>query len=385
MNEMRSRQECGCPESQSTHEEKHVPTSSPERCQNAIVWLSSARLSSSFVSDGVVSSDCSPFLSWDEKTPESEDEQAVIFRSLVATLKLQPALDDSLEAKAVKLLTSVIPYRGESVDAYLGRFGRTADDSLASFTLSIGVLLSSPNRAITTAMMKMITPLILDCLAQVRLALVKADLLPQIVITLNPQSLSFTEVSYIHLYLMNSIRESLWLATPDGFKQLQIEDNDGQQTVHETVLKQVLVPSEKYICHLCVNHFSIIDGDQSYHFLLLFAQLLRICPYYQPTMEFVLHMPVFFTIPSCLTFFEDDLSIWVFLDEMNNAQRKWNEQGGEVQQLWKTVHRMLRMEGFEDVMEEKLRNDKNESFGGDIVSRSIQWNNLLGINLPRRA
>ncbi|KAK2954951.1 hypothetical protein BLNAU_10091 [Blattamonas nauphoetae] len=81
--------------------------------------------------------------------------------------------------------------------------------------------------------------------AEVRLALVKADLIPQITTTLNPQSLSFTEAVDIHTNLMISITHSVWLSTPDGLAELGIEDRDEQQAVHETVLKQILVPSEK--------------------------------------------------------------------------------------------------------------------------------------------
>ncbi|KAK2958191.1 hypothetical protein BLNAU_6895 [Blattamonas nauphoetae] len=37
--------------------------------------------------------DCSPFLNWDEEDLDSEDDQAVVFQALVATLKSHPTLD----------------------------------------------------------------------------------------------------------------------------------------------------------------------------------------------------------------------------------------------------------------------------------------------------
>ncbi|KAK2944956.1 hypothetical protein BLNAU_20132 [Blattamonas nauphoetae] len=255
----------------------------------------------------------SRFLDWDEEEPESEQEKAVIFQSLVATVKIQPVLDDSLEEKAVQFLESVDPQDIESADAFLRSLGHTTDESSKDFVQSIVVLVSSPSQAITTTAMKILESLSISCSARVFYPLVKADLLPQLITSLNPLSLSFAEAVGIHTCLMSIISSTVWLTTPTGLEHLGIEDESGQQTVHKTVLKQVLIPSEKYICHLCANRFSIVDGDLPNEFMTILAQLLRISPSYQPTAEIVLHMPVFLTIPSCLTFFEKDFPIWDFL------------------------------------------------------------------------
>ncbi|KAK2955268.1 hypothetical protein BLNAU_9820 [Blattamonas nauphoetae] len=289
---------------------------------------------------------------------ESEDEKTGIFRSLVATVKLQPSFDVSLEAKAVKFLESVDLDDEESADAFLGT-----------------------SQVITTATMKILARLILRCSLQTQLSLLKADLIPQLIETLNPHSLSPVKAVDIHSCLLSSISNSLWLATPYSLRLLRIEDHDEQQDVYETIFKQVLAPLDKYIWHLCVNRFSIVDGTQSESFMELLAQLLRICPYNQQTVDFVLHMPVFLTIPSCLTSIEHSYSISTFLSLLVDSQREWNKKGGEVRQMGKTVHRMLRMEGIEDVIEEKLHNDKDENFGVRGAANSIRWNNLLGMNI----
>ncbi|KAK2952646.1 hypothetical protein BLNAU_12474 [Blattamonas nauphoetae] len=111
--------------------------------------------------------------------------------------------------------------------------------------------------------MEIVTSLFWLCSNEVRYALVKADLIPQLLITLNPQSFSFTDAEDIHINLMNSINHSLWLATPRRLAKLGIEDNNEEQAVHKTILKQVVTPSETCICHLCVSRLSIIDGKQS--------------------------------------------------------------------------------------------------------------------------
>ncbi|KAK2955930.1 hypothetical protein BLNAU_9090 [Blattamonas nauphoetae] len=333
--------------------------------------------------------DCSAFLNWTESWFESESERAVVFRSLVATLKVQPALDMSQEAKAVKLLGSASTMNQDSIDDFLCNFATILDDSSTAFIHSIMMLISSPSHVITTAAMKMLDTLIQYCSENVRLALVKADLLPRLINTLNPQSLSFEEAEDIHTSVMIIIWNTLWLATSESLDHLEIEDENEQQAVHKTVYQQVLAPSEQHIRHFCVNRFSIIDGSQSTIFLALLATILEICPYYQPTMEFVLHIPVFLTIPCCLTFFEIDHSISNFLYFVNNAQWEWNEQREEVREMGITVLRMLRMEGIEEVIEEKLQNDRNEMFGRLIIRRSIEWkihwNNSCGSTVSTMA
>ncbi|KAK2953918.1 hypothetical protein BLNAU_11178 [Blattamonas nauphoetae] len=295
------------------------------------------------------SMDCSAFLNWREDADETIQEKAIVFQSLVATMMFQPAFDVSLEAKAAQFLESVRPEGRNSADAFLGTLASNSDKSSPDFVQSILVLISSASQAITTASIKMLDSLFDWCSAKFNLTLVNADLIPQLIDTLHPLSLSFTEAVDIHICLMNSINHSLWLATTDGLSKLETEDDDEDQAVYETVLQQVLVPSEMYIWHLCANSFSMIDEDQSMRFLKLLARLLQVSPVYQPIMDFVLDMPVVLAISSCLTFFEDEHSIWDFLNCMTKAQRDWNETEGEERQLWKTVLRMLRMEGFEDV------------------------------------
>ncbi|KAK2948839.1 hypothetical protein BLNAU_16182 [Blattamonas nauphoetae] len=195
-----------------------------------------------------LSSNCLPFLKWSYSWKESESEKAVIFLSIVATVNIQSALDVSLEAKAVKFLESV-------------KFGQPCDESSTVFVQSIMVLISSANHVISTAATKILDLLIWKCSTKVRYALVKADLIPQIITILNPLSLSFEEVKSTHNNIMTRIRSCLLLATPNGLASLEITDDDGLQAVHETILEQIVVPSEKYICHLCVNRFSIVDRD----------------------------------------------------------------------------------------------------------------------------
>ncbi|KAK2963652.1 hypothetical protein BLNAU_1217 [Blattamonas nauphoetae] len=426
-------------------------------------------------------SDCSQFLNWVEDDHVSEHEKAVVFRSLVVTVKSQHTLNASLEEKTVN------------------SFASNSDTSSTNFLQSIVVLISSPNRVITVASMKMLNSLI-RCSQRVRLALVKAELIPHLINTLNPLSLPFAETVDIHINLMTTLWNSLWLATPNCLADLKIEGSEEQQAVHETIFRQVVAPSAKskserklynsslasfadesltnfvqsivvlvsspsriitvatmemvkaltmwcssrdqyalvqadLIPQLIITlsaqslpvadavdiHTSLLNiivdslwlstprslaflgnqdenGQQHVHetimkqvvapseksFLELIARILRISPYYQQTMDFILGLPVFLTVPCCLTFFEYDGSIWCFLHTMNHARWEWNKGRGEVRQMWKKVLQMLRMEGIEDVIEEKLEIDRNGTKGREIVIFSIDWNNLQGMNLSER-
>ncbi|KAK2943322.1 hypothetical protein BLNAU_21747 [Blattamonas nauphoetae] len=327
--------------------------------------------------------DCSLFMNWNEEELESDGELAAVFRSLVATVQLQPALDASLEAKAVDFLESVYSTFAKSHDVFLSVFGRNTDESLTNFVQSILVLISSANQAITTATMEMLRTLFVWSSTKSLLALVQADLIPQIINTLNLQSLSFEEVKDMHINLMKITWSSLALSSPDSLSQLGIEDRNEQQAVRTTVIQQVIAPSEKYLWHLCANRFSYVDETQSEIFLLLLVSIFKLCPYHRPTMDFVLLMPVFLAIPSCLALLKKDTTIWRFLYEMIITHEEWYETRGEVQQQWRTVQRMLRMEGIEDGIEEKSLNYQNNC-GSWIVTSAIGWNNdQQGMNCHR--
>ncbi|KAK2942533.1 hypothetical protein BLNAU_22561 [Blattamonas nauphoetae] len=331
------------------------------------------------------STDCSPFLNWTEKPHKSVRKTAVVFRSLVATLRLKPALNDSLEAKAVKLLKSVKPKDKQSADAFVISLSSNSDESGTKFVQFFMVLISSSSKAITTAGMNMLHTLFIWCSAKLCLALVNADLIPQLINNLHPLSLSFAKVLDIHTCLIGVISRTVMLATPYGLYLLKNQDQNEDKAVFETISRQAIAPSEQYIYHLCVNRFSIVDGEQSSQLMTLLPGLLEMSLYYQPTMDFILHSPVFITVPSCLTFFENDGSIWNFLILMIDPLEEWNTKRGEVQEMGTTVLHMLRMEGIEDVIEEKLQNDQDGSYASYIVTKSIRWNNLQGMNLLRRA
>ncbi|KAK2946413.1 hypothetical protein BLNAU_18664 [Blattamonas nauphoetae] len=256
-------------------------------------------------------SDCSAFLNWDEKPYESESEKAVVFRSLVATVEIPPPLNVSLETKAVQFLESVTTMCRGSADAFINSFERTADESLTNFVQSIVVLISSPSQAIIKAARKILETLILWCSPKVHLALVKADIIHHLIITLNPLSLSFAEAVDIHMHLMNIINYSLRLQTQNGLNELRIEDGYEQQAVRETVLKQVLIPSKQNRQELaqisnCIwlllgkkySDASDADSEGSKYVVAKFIAVLETCSVITHALPPHSHPPT----PLCLSF-----------------------------------------------------------------------------------
>ncbi|KAK2953265.1 hypothetical protein BLNAU_11728 [Blattamonas nauphoetae] len=153
--------------------------------------------------------------------------------------------DDSLEAKAVNFLESVKPKDRQSADAFLESLVPFSGDSQRDFIQCIVVLLSSASHTITRTAMKLLEALIRNCSIKVQISLVKADLIPQLINTLNPHSHSFSEAVDSHINLIASISNSLSLTTPYCLAQLQIEVDGEEYAVHEMILRQVVTPSEK--------------------------------------------------------------------------------------------------------------------------------------------
>ncbi|KAK2955482.1 hypothetical protein BLNAU_9529 [Blattamonas nauphoetae] len=221
--------------------------------------------------------DCSPFLNWEEDGIYSELENVLIFRSLVATIQFQPTLDVSLEEKAVGFLESVSIFSDDPDDNLLSSLALSSDESMTDFIQSIKVLISTANKIIITTTIDMLDHLISVNSDKNRLDLVKADLISKLIATINPQSFSIPDCEDMHTCLIHIITSSLrfppqdYSATLDSHGQkfstlsfflpttfvhdCEIEDGNEQQAVHETVFQQVLLQSEQYLSHLCVNRY----------------------------------------------------------------------------------------------------------------------------------
>ncbi|KAK2960848.1 hypothetical protein BLNAU_4245 [Blattamonas nauphoetae] len=258
------------------------------------------------------------------------------------------------------------------------------DEALTEFIASIAVLLSFSNQGIITATISMLTGCTDSCSQSFVLKLIRAGLIPHIVASLNPQSLSFADSKFIHMNLILTINCSVRQSILSITNSLGIEDPIEAQAVHDTILQQVLVPSEDYIRHICVNRHSMIEADQSYELLILLNGIVRICPYNPQTIDFVLTMPLLQAITSALTFCYNDESRRVFLCRTETSQREWSRQSRNVRQSAQIVLRCLRTEGFDDWCEQILGNEGDATWRRNLTNHMNNVSVSPGINLPER-
>ncbi|KAK2960209.1 putative CBL-interacting protein kinase 3 [Blattamonas nauphoetae] len=115
------------------------------------------------------------------------------------------------------------PQNATAATHFLNSFASASDEPSKNFVQSIVVLISSPSQAITAAAMKLLKSLSIWCSAKDLLSLVKATLIPQVITTLNPQSLPWTEGKNMHINLMTLIRNSTCLATPGVALKLKVD------------------------------------------------------------------------------------------------------------------------------------------------------------------
>ncbi|KAK2945769.1 hypothetical protein BLNAU_19325 [Blattamonas nauphoetae] len=315
----------------------------------------------------------SAFLEWNEEPIESTPDKLSLFHSLVQMINDSHYIDGVLEEKVVPFLEQIRPEYGEEVDRFLLGLTPTDDESLQTFVNSIIVLVSSPKQAIVTATMRMLDYLQHNASPPIHLKLVHAALIPRLLSSLNPLSLSFVDGAELHTLLISLIFQSLWLSTPNGLQKLEIKDSAEQQTVHETVLDQVLVPSKGYVQHLCENRLVVIaDSSLSDVFVSLLVHLLHISLSHPPTSRVVLALPAILAIPSSFTSNDTNFSSWRLLSGLANAQKRWVCRAGLLRQSEATPIRSLRMEGWEDVVEQQMQH----TIDGD-------WARVVGLSARR--
>ncbi|KAK2941163.1 hypothetical protein BLNAU_23928 [Blattamonas nauphoetae] len=265
-------------------------------------------------------------------------------------------------------------------DFILGLAPSSADESAKEFVSSIVVLASSSNKTIITSMLRVVPWLIRQTSPKQCLSLVHLNLVPQLLSAINVQSLSFADGQGLILLVAGLLVQLLNLASLYSLAKLEIEHHLDRQAVHEAVLKHILVPSEGFIRHICLNRLSISTEALSNHFMSLLMQILHISPYHPQTMDFVQTLPIVLSIPSFLTFYSFDVTIESFLDDLIVVQSEWDRKGGSIRRSGRIISRCLVMEGFSDVLEQLMTTDKEGDSGGYAVEFSISLSNLFGVN-----
>ncbi|KAK2959479.1 hypothetical protein BLNAU_5528 [Blattamonas nauphoetae] len=229
-------------------------------------------------------------------------------RSLFDHLLKVPSVQSQIP-KAVTLLERIQYSNPLEADQFiLGLVPSSPDESVKEFVKSIIALISVHRQGLIITTLKLLTCFIGNCPITIRLMLIEADLIPHLLTSLTPLSLSIADHIDVHTNLLTILNYSIWLSTVDGLDSLKIRNSHEQQTLHETVLKQVIVPSEGYIRHLCVNRHSLVNEFHSLQFMRLLGRLVLLCPNYDPTLDFVMKLPVITAITSGMSFYSVDMT-----------------------------------------------------------------------------
>ncbi|KAK2964016.1 hypothetical protein BLNAU_1097 [Blattamonas nauphoetae] len=92
-------------------------------------------------------------------------------------------------------------------------------------------------------------------------------------------------------------------------------------------------------------------------------------------------MPVFFTVTSCLTYFENDATTRCSLIDIPAMLREWPTAHEKMRRRWNMIVGSLRKEGIGDIFEQRLNNDIDGKIRRLMVAKTIECSNTLGMNV----
>ncbi|KAK2955024.1 hypothetical protein BLNAU_9955 [Blattamonas nauphoetae] len=320
------------------------------------------------------------FLDWNGIPFMSTPTQSSVYRSLVQMVTDNHHFDDDLTNKAVLFLYEFRNAREEPGDSFFDLDKYASHETVKDFVHSVGMLLSAPNQRIVEATMEFLHRMIIIRSKHFLLKLVKADLIPHLLASLNPVSLSFEYAEDVHIHLVSIIGLALLLLHPNDSKQIDVINATDKHNLQETILARVLLPPASYIRHLCANRHLFINGNRSVHLLNFLTRLISLCPYSTPSMRILQSLPVFFTIPSTSAELDMDRALCWILDALVDAQRDWNNDSGDVRKSGRTACRSLVLEGFEDTLERSIQFGSTEDTRKQLTKHSIVLSNMMGMN-----
>ncbi|KAK2943245.1 hypothetical protein BLNAU_21817 [Blattamonas nauphoetae] len=290
-------------------------------------------------------------------------------------------VDDESSKKAKDLFVQIgNTYSPNSDDFIRGLVPSSHAESAKEFVTSMVVLTSSANQIPVPETLDLLIDLIMSSSSNVHLSLINLNLVPQLLSSLNPQSLSFEDAPDVVLFVASLLSQLLQISSPHSLIKLEIENNWDRSALHDTTLAHLLVPSEGFIRHVCLNRPSFEEKEISLIFMSLLMQILHISPYHPPTMDFIQTLPIVLSIPSMLTSCPSDQSKFYCLTDLLAEQTECIKRDGSNRRSNTIVARFLANEGFSDVLEQMMMADEEGDSGSYIVACSISLSCMFGIN-----
>ncbi|KAK2950841.1 hypothetical protein BLNAU_14259 [Blattamonas nauphoetae] len=324
----------------------------------------------------------SDFQYWFDQPIVANSERSATYLSLIHMARNKRPFSESLEDKAVSFLEEITPESANDVDSFILDLDPSSlQESSHIFVETVVVLISVRNRRIKQATFDFVDDMVHHSPVEVRLKFIQNDLVPKVISSLDFFSPRFSQFTDDHTTLLKFLNQWIRSSTEITFKTLTTTRPDEQQTLAETLFRHVLMPMEGVVQYLCEHRFSIVDSILSTYFLQNLCRIQAISTLLQQESNLVLNPLIVLTIPCVVALFEDDLTILLYLCEMIIIHLERKIINRERDERWIMILRQLRTEGFEDIVEQRLKNDIGGSYRGKIVTAGIQWNNLMGMNL----
>ncbi|KAK2961678.1 hypothetical protein BLNAU_3476 [Blattamonas nauphoetae] len=327
------------------------------------------------------------FLNFDLKSNLSFEDKSTIYCSLITLVKARHPLDRYLQDRAAHFLKNLQPHGDlEEIQYFTDKIVYDHDpDSVGSppdFIASIVTLISSPYSAVTAAALSFLKDTTFYSSPPVQSDLMESDLISNVLTTVQPHTLPISGNEKIINILIGIVVKCLNLADPSCFQYLGITAAIDTFNHREMIFQKVVISSSQFVTFLISNRY-ILNEDLLDSFFTLLRMLIRICPFHRPTLEYVLASPIVMAFSSCLSFVEKTYCLLTALGNFNQSLSFWMRGSAEVAQSATRMIEALFSEGFEDTIEQMMKNEKSGSFPVSVDKCCYSISKLLGSNVKR--
>ncbi|KAK2957743.1 hypothetical protein BLNAU_7177 [Blattamonas nauphoetae] len=324
----------------------------------------------------------SAFLNFDRRSKMSLEDKSTLYRSLISLIRTNCEFDDALQDRAAQFLQSLEPKWNEKEKAakLVTDLVPSSAGSPSDFVASILTLLSSPHSKVTKAALSFLSATINASPDEIRCRLVESDLITNLLATVQPHTLPISGNEALMNNLIGIIGNCVKLVSSSYLSGLGVTAAVEKSERREVIFHKVVIPSSQFVTFLIANRY-LLNEELFHSLMFLFNKFIQICLYYRPTLEFVLASPIVMAFSSCLSIVEYENRLWVFLGNINLSLRECTEYGPEVVQCKKRMIEALFSEGYEDSLEQMMKNDKDGPYGRGVVTNCHFISQLLGSNV----
>ncbi|KAK2950938.1 hypothetical protein BLNAU_14128 [Blattamonas nauphoetae] len=311
----------------------------------------------------------------------SFEESSHIFRSFLAAMKDSCPLDDLLLDKVVFLLKKLTP--SSTVSAIkTAELIPSSDGSSTEFVNQMALLLSSPHRKLVEATLSFVFITIMEAAPPLQMKLVEADLLSKVLQAIQSHISLGHPSEELHWNLFGIIFKASRLAKPYSLPHLEIVDDIAKHNHYEMLFLKLYRPSALYLSRLFANRYLFAQDRMARSFLILLGDLHQICPFHRPTLDLLIAQSIDLASISCLACVEMDDSLTVFLHSVQYGIKQWSKEGPYVKQNGRRLIQALTLEGYADIIEERVLNCASGHYGVMVVLYGRHTAQQLGGNIP---